>query len=133
MEPLNDLSLIAPCGMNCGICTAYLRDKNKCPGCRRLDVTSSKCKQIKHCPTFENGRAQFCFECEKFPCSRLKHLDERYQTKYNMSMIENLENIREFGLKQFVANEKTRWTCPECGGTICVHGGACSSCGKKKE
>jgi hypothetical protein len=22
--------LIAPCGMNCGICLGYLRDKNKC-------------------------------------------------------------------------------------------------------
>lgn len=30
--------LIAPCGMNCGTCIAYLRDKNKCPGCR---ITSS--------------------------------------------------------------------------------------------
>ncbi|MEL4306398.1 hypothetical protein [Methanococcoides sp. LMO-2] len=48
-------------------------------------------------------------------------------------MIENLEYIKKFGLKEFVANEKMRWTCPECGGTICVHGGACSSCGKKKE
>lgn len=28
-----DKSLIAPCGMNCGTCIAYLRDKNKCPGC----------------------------------------------------------------------------------------------------
>ncbi|MCD4821888.1 MAG: DUF3795 domain-containing protein [Methanococcoides sp.] len=133
MENSNDLSLIAPCGMNCGICIAYLRDKNKCPGCRGLDVTRSKCKQIKHCPTFENGRAQFCFECEKFPCSRLKHLDERYQTKYNMSMIENLENIKKFGLKEFVASEKVKWKCPECGGTICVHRGYCHSCGKKKE
>ncbi|NPE29209.1 DUF3795 domain-containing protein [Methanococcoides sp. SA1] len=132
MENSNDLSLIAPCGMNCGICIAYLRDKNKCPGCRGLDINSSKCKQIKHCPTFENGKAQFCFECEKFPCSRLKHLDERYQTKYNMSIIENLENIKKFGLKEFVANEKVRWKCPECGGTICVHRGYCHSCGKKK-
>jgi hypothetical protein len=133
METSNDLSLIAPCGMNCGICIAYLRDKNKCPGCRGLDGNRSKCKQIKHCPTFENGRAQFCFECEKFPCSRLKHLDERYRTKYNMSMIENLEYIKKFGLKEFVANEKIRWKCPECGGTICVHKGYCYSCGKKKE
>jgi len=133
MESSKEISLIAPCGMNCSICTAYLRDKNKCPGCRRLDVTNPKCKQIRHCATFENSRAQFCFECKKFPCRRLKQLDERYRTKYNMSMIENLEYIKKFGLKEFVANEKTRWTCPECGGTICVHGGACSSCGKKKE
>ena len=26
--------LIAPCGMNCGICKYYYREKDKCPGCR---------------------------------------------------------------------------------------------------
>ncbi len=133
MEISTDLSLIAPCGMNCGICIAYLRDKNKCLGCRGLDATNPKCKQIKHCPTFESSDAQFCFECKKFPCSRLKSLDKRYRAKYNMSMIENLEYIKKFGLKDFVANEKMRWKCPECGGTICVHKGYCYSCGKKKE
>ncbi|WP_440953095.1 DUF3795 domain-containing protein [Methanococcoides sp. FTZ1] len=134
MESSKQLSLIAPCGMNCGICMAYLRDRNKCPGCRGPDenksISRSKCR-IKNCPTFENGRAQFCFECEKFPCDRLKHLDKRYRTKYNMSMIENLEHIKEYGLEKFVENEKIRWTCPECGGTICVHKGYCHSCGKK--
>ena len=30
--------LIAPCGMNCGICYGYLREKNKCPGCRKRDA-----------------------------------------------------------------------------------------------
>jgi hypothetical protein len=34
MESSNKLHLVAPCGMNCGICRAYLREKNKCPGCR---------------------------------------------------------------------------------------------------
>ena len=51
-------SLIAPCGMNCGICRAYLREKNKCPGCRGSDENklSSRvnCK-IKNC--IEIGRA----------------------------------------------------------------------------
>ncbi|WP_135606565.1 DUF3795 domain-containing protein [Methanococcoides sp. NM1] len=136
MESSNDLSLIAPCGMNCGICIAYLRDKNKCPGCRGSDinkpVTRTKCK-IKNCPPFKRDKLQFCFECEKFPCDKLKHLDERYRTKYNMSMVENLENIKELSLKEFVKNEKKRWTCSECGGTICVHRRYCYSCGKKKE
>ena len=45
-------SLIAPCGMNCGICMAYLREKKKCPGCRVADtnkaITVIRCK-IKNC------------------------------------------------------------------------------------
>ena len=74
---------------------------------------------------------KFCFECGKFPCERIKQMDKRYRTKYNMSTIENLENIRKFGLREFIKNEKIRWACSQCGGIICVHIGSCFSCGKK--
>lgn len=114
--------------MNCRVCMAYLRERNKCPGCRGSDVkkpiTRVECK-IKTCK-FLN---KFCYECEKFPCDNLKNLDKRYQTKYHMSMIENLENIKKFGLEEFLVNEQIRWTCTECGGTICVHKGVCFNCG----
>ncbi len=135
MKSLNKYSLIAPCGMNCGICMAYLREKNKCPGCRVVDtnkpITRVRCK-IKNCKYFRNGRAKFCFECGDFPCDRLEHLDKRYRTKYNMSMIENLENIKIYGIRKFVKNEDVRWTCSRCGGKICVHKGYCIDCGKKR-
>ncbi|WP_410510436.1 hypothetical protein RSJ42_07660 [Methanosarcina hadiensis] len=48
-----------------------------------------------------------------------------------MSMIENLENIKRLGMEEFLRNEKIRWTCTECGGTICVHKGYCYYCGIK--
>src|SRR5689334_14278289 len=133
MGSSNKTTLIAPCGMNCGICMAYLRDKNKCSGCRETTlgkpVTRLECK-IKNCEFFQNTNSRYCFQCKKFPCNRLKHLDKRYRTKYSMSMIENLDNIREFGIRQFLRNEKERWACSECGGTICVHKAFCYSCGK---
>jgi hypothetical protein len=132
MESSNNL-LIAPCGMNCGICRAYLRDKNKCPGCRlgneKIFKSCTNCK-IKNCKTLKNSKTKFCFDCNYFPCEKLKHLDKRYRTKYHMSMIENLENIRKNGLDKFMKNEHIRWVCPECGGTICVHKGSCYNCGK---
>jgi hypothetical protein len=135
MKSLNDISLIAPCGMNCGVCMAYLRANNKCPGCRAADthkkVTRIGCK-IKNCSTFEEAESRFCFACEEFPCDRLRHLDTRYRTKYSMSMIENLENIKNHGINEFLKNEKTRWTCPTCGGTLCVHKGYCYGCGDRK-
>lgn len=131
---LTVLSLVAPCGMNCGICLAFLREKNKCPGCRRTrnnqPLTRSRCR-IKNCTTFKNPQSKFCFACETFPCDRLKHLDKRYRTKYQMSMIENLEQINKLGIKKFVANEKSRWACSKCRGTVCVHKGYCFHCGHK--
>jgi len=127
-------SIIAPCGMNCGICMAYLREKNKCPGCRVFDkdepVSIARCK-IKNCLTFKQSKSKFCFKCKDYPCKNLKHLDKRYQTKYNMSMIENLENIKKLGIREFLKNEKKRWACSQCGGTICVHKGYCYNCGNK--
>jgi hypothetical protein len=121
--------------MNCGICMAYLREKNKCPGCRLFNanrpITIAKCR-IKNCATFQTGKSKYCFECDEFACANLKHLDKRYRTRYHMSMIENLENIRELGIRRFVRNEKVRWACTECGGTICVHRGYCYNCGKKQ-
>ena len=124
--------LIAPCGMNCGVCLAYLREKRKCPGCHGEDankpVTRKKCV-IKNCEMIQRSKSKFCFECENYPCKRLKQLDKRYRTKYNMSMIENLENIKKIGLSAFIENEKERWHCTSCGGVICVHRGYCLSCG----
>ena len=82
---------------------------------------------------FQTSKAKYCFKCKNFPCDYLKHLDKRYRIKYNMSMIENLENINKLGIRKFIKNEKMKWGCPECGGTICVHKGYCYRCGKRKE
>lgn len=127
--------LIAPCGMNCGICLAYLRKTNKCPGCRiELTVkpkTRTHCK-IKNCWFFKDSNSKFCYECIEYPCKRLKQLDKRYRTKYRMSMIENLGNIKNIGLDNFVKREKIRWRCSECGGVLCVHKGFCLICESKQ-
>jgi len=127
-------SLIASCGMNCGICRAHLREKKKCHGCRGSNENKSfSCANciIKNCNELHKNKLKFCFECSKFPCEQIKHMDKRYRTRYNMSTIENLEAMKKIGITEFIQNEKTRWTCSFCGGTICVHRGYCFNCGKK--
>lgn len=127
--------IIAPCGMNCSICMAYLRAKKKCPGCHEngLDKPSHclKCR-IKNCKYLLENKSGFCYECKKFPCTRMKQLDLRYRTNYQMSMIENLEQIQVLGITEFVRKEIMRWTCNNCGGVICVHKGYCTQCKEKK-
>ncbi|MEN6379434.1 MAG: hypothetical protein ABFD15_07640 [Methanofastidiosum sp.] len=86
---------------------------------------------MKNCGTIK--KTKFCFRCEKYPCTRLKNLDKRYRTKYGMSMIENLENIKKLGIREFVKNERIRWACPECGGTINVHRWKCFDCGAERD
>jgi len=55
-------------------------------------------------------------------------LDKRYRTKYHMSMIENLNYIKELGMEEFLKNEGDKWRCKDCGGTVCCHNGLCLNC-----
>lgn len=120
--------------MNCALCLAYQREKNYCPGCREVNKDRFKHRRtciIKNCEYFKKSKEKFCNDkCKKYPCRRLKNLDKRYRTKYHMSMLENLEDIKKLGIRQFVKNEKKRWKCEQCGNLICVHRG-CLRCGRK--
>ena len=123
--------LIAPCGMNCALCHAYQRPKNKCLGCRDEAPKSAKsCETciIKNCETIRNSPSHFCYDCPDMPCKRLRQLDIRYRTKYAMSMTDNLNEIKEKGMDSFLASQTAKYTCPTCGGLICVHKGRCLTC-----
>lgn len=127
-------TMIAPCGMNCALCYAYLREKNKCDGCRGRDETKMpSCQRciISHCDARAEGESDFCYVCDKYPCARLKALDKRYRTKYAMSMLENLSAIKTQGMDTFLQQQSERWTCLDCGGVICVHRGYCETCGTR--
>lgn len=122
--------IIAPCGMNCGICMGYLREENKCHGCREMR-NNKYCRKcvLRNCSILKKNNWKFCFsKCLNYPCQRLKNLDKRYRTKYDMSMIENLQFIEEQGIRQFVQKERKRWECNKCGGVINVHRKICSNC-----
>lgn len=113
-----DKELIAPCGMNCGLCLCYLRTNSKCGGCfsgRKVNGRLIKCG-IKLC---KDRKGEYCFECGKFPCDRLKRLDKRYQEKYGMSEIDNLKAIKEEGIESFLVREKEKWVNSR--GVYCVH------------
>ncbi|NLD92830.1 MAG: DUF3795 domain-containing protein [Fibrobacter sp.] len=123
---------IAPCGMNCRICYATMREKKEhCPGCRGGDSDKTKscilCR-IRKCYRIKRN-AKYCYSCDIYPCSRLKQLDVRYQKNYGMSMIENLNHIQHAGIREFVRSENERWICTACGKKLCVHRVDCPSCG----
>jgi len=126
-------SLVAPCGLDCRLCRAYIRTRKHCPGCRSDDSRSKSnycltCK-IKNCAKLEPAGARFCFSCDEFPCALVRHLDKRYRTSYGLSTIENLLDIQKLGIRRFVALECERWLCPACGETLCMHKPQCPACG----
>jgi len=132
--------LIAPCGMDCAVCSSYLALKNDvkakgvkmayCKGCRPRD---KKCAFLKKkCEILLKNKVRFCYECEEFPCENLEHIDKRYQTFFRMSLIDNLKLIKKHGLTKFLDSQKKKWQCPNCGEVICCHNGICFSCDLEK-
>lgn len=140
-EKVTEADLIAPCGMNCGVCSAYLAMKNDV---KKKGVKASYCHGClprgKGCTMNKSGNCQklmelsvrFCYECDKFPCDTNQRWDKLYRAKYHMSMIENLEFIKKNGIEMFLEKEQKKWECPACGGIITCHGGMCLSCGFEK-
>jgi len=43
--------------------------------------------------------------------------------KVTISMLDNLNEIKEKGMDSFLASQTAKYTCPPCGGFICVHKG----------
>jgi hypothetical protein len=124
-------TMIAPCGMNCGSCIAYMRTKNKCPGCWSDDILkNNSCTHciIKNCDLLAKTDSKFCIDCQKYPCRRLKQLDKRYRTRYKTSFIENLMIIKQNGINFFLDFETKRRKCSECGATLSVHRDHCLAC-----
>jgi hypothetical protein len=129
--------LIAPCGMNCGICKAYLAfsrgvpykkgEVSHCPSCL---IRNKNCAFIrKHCEKLRKKQIRSCHECADMPCKELAKLDEYYRARYSFSMIENLKNIRKKGMDTFLESQMEKYRCPSCGDTISVHDGKCYACG----
>ena len=111
-------NMIAPCGLDCSICKRALAETSPCAGCRGPN----------------DNKPEFCSSgCGIIPCADVMEKETRYGSKYPLreSPLENLRVIREAGMAAFLEHERRQWTCPACGGIICVHTGVCSGCGRQ--
>jgi len=125
---------LAPCGINCGTCRAYLRDRNRCSGCMSVNGSNiSHCItcSIKNCEFLKKTDSNFCSQCNHFPCRKIKNIDKRYLTKYKTGLIQNLRIIKERGVETYLIDEVKRWTCASCGAVLSVHKDSCIKCGEK--
>lgn len=122
---------IAPCGLNCELCSGFQREKDRCVGCLRAGGKPSYCTscKVKLCPEKKGKATTLCSKCQKYPCKRIKDLNKRYSNKYGESNIDNLSMIQEIGLSSFIEFEKDKWKCRQCGTYLCVHKGTCPACG----
>ncbi len=127
--------LIAPCVMDCALCANYQVNKygyykkgthrKGCIGCRPRGL--SCIFMTNTCDSIGQQQIEFCFECQHYPCVQLKRLDKRYRTKYHLSMIENLNQIKNEGLSSFIKHQE-KWNCSKCHEPISCHNGLCMNC-----
>ena len=98
---------VPPCGVFCGGCRVYLRDKKPCPGAE-IRCREKKCKSFYVCCIEKKG-LKHCGECRYFPCGKLKKLNERAIQNYGQDLIENLKNLREMGIENWLAEMNRRF------------------------
>jgi len=129
--------LIAPCGMNCGICKSYLaysrgmpQARGKVTHCTGCIPREKNCFIKRGCRNPAKKTMRFCFECDQMPCGNLDRLDRRYRKQYGMSMVENLKQIKAIGVDSFLKSQEARYKCQNCGDVVSVHDRKCYSCGK---
>jgi len=134
-----DNNLAAPCGIYCGACRQYLllkknllEERGYKTGCKGCRIRNKKCAFIRRdCALLRNKEISFCYECDEFPCQKLQKIDSQYQEKYYVNLINNLNRIKKIGFEKWLKEQEKLYTCPECGGEICVHDAECYDCGKK--
>jgi hypothetical protein len=130
--------LIAPCGMNCGVCSLYLSYKNQiktvkiryCEGCRPRNKVCFVKRKCKGELRLLSDKIDFCYQCDLFPCDNLVKLDARYRNNYGMSMIDNLKEIEKNGINRFIQSQCNKYRCFKCGKLISTHNRKCFVCDK---
>lgn len=122
--------------MYCAICSNYLVQVNKlkrssCSGCRvrgeKCTYLFEKCTGINHGVNISQS-TPFCFECKQYPCRQLRRMDRRYRQNYGMSVVHNLDMIRDGGLEKFIESQDQKHRCKTCNGLISIHNQKCFNC-----
>lgn len=112
------------------LCAVHLDNKKHCVGCLGdpSKITRKSCIHCvrKNCAK-EKGHTH-CFECETYPCSRLKPLAKTYREKYGVDLIAIGNDAKANGVAAAMEKQLAEYTCT-CGGIICMHDGICRGCG----
>jgi len=121
--------------MNCGICKRYLaysrgipEEKGKISHCSGCLPRNKNCFIKRGCKNLRRNEIKSCYECDDMPCENLDRLDRRYRRRYGMNMVENLKEIKEKGMKNFLQSQEEKYRFPECGDIVSVHDAKCYTC-----
>ncbi len=153
--PKGKVYLAAACGTYCGACPAYLNkhgegkgtfpsgpvnanidafvaymEKLQCDGCLSGGQLAAHCQTCDirlHALSTQNDSR--CSGCQELPCYRITSLINQGNYPHRQEYLPNLAKIKEMGVEEWVAYEKARWSCPQCGWSISWYDARCTGCG----
>ena len=106
-----DTAMFAPCGMNCLVCYKHCYHKKPCAGCLNSDMGKPEhCRKCKIKDCIKGKGLSYCFECPDYPCKLIKNLEKSYNKRYQASLMENSEFVRQHGLERFMEQQKEKYT-----------------------
>lgn len=98
-----DISMFAPCGMNCKVCYKHCYHRKPCAGCLNSDKGKPEhCRKCKIKDCIKEKALTYCFECSEHPCKLIKNLEKSYNKRYQASLIENSCFVQKYGLDCFM-------------------------------
>ncbi|MFW9987238.1 MAG: DUF3795 domain-containing protein [Candidatus Odinarchaeota archaeon] len=143
-------TLLAPCGLYCGVCSIYIADRAnnskfkrilldwskpfsktiddiKCKGClaKNQEDLFVYCKicSIRDC--VKSKGFESCYQCEDFPC---KFIDKFPFPIGKKVILRAIPRWKELGTEKWVEEEKKRYQCPECGNPLFRGAKHCNKC-----
>lgn len=149
MKKVEDLKLIAPCGIYCGVCPYLIAYKTKderlkeklaknvgirpeqivCEGCRS-DVPLFFCNVCKIKSCVQEKNIESCAECEDYPCERI----EKYPYKEFITRVKwEVMYRKKYGKKAWIEKVIEMNSCPACNNLNHWRARICKSCGSELE
>ena len=138
------------CGLYCGACDILMAYKHgyeekiapylnvepsqiKCHGCK-TDTIFGNCNncKIRNCAIIKN--VEHCIHCDDFPCNNFHAtlFSKEHSNKFPHVKIipNNLEDIKNIGVEQWLKEQENKWKCPECQTDFSWYTPKCTKCGK---
>lgn len=124
MSTVERLKLVAPCGIDCGICELHVcrddsrlfdsliekgipSDKIPCEGCRSVKGNSPVIGAT--CETYLcvlEKKKEFCYQCDEFPCDKLHPAVDRADVLPHNMKVFNLCTIKKIGIDAFTETSR---------------------------
>ena len=103
----------------------------RCGGCKSEDVFVN-CGACKLRACARSRRVEHCSDCSDYPCSLYRDFQRLGSLLPHVGLCPgNLEAVRVAGAERWLAEQKERWRCLDCGTPFAWYADACCSCGRK--